>query len=188
MTAAEWLRLNDAVELIRSVRKIGDGAAIKLLISACADGVRTQQQPCWGDLPWTIPTAVWRDAHLDLDTGELYPAGTDPHNPPTEEGGYGHGGNGIIEVNAVDLRECLSAPPTILSVIAPAKERVQPKRERAMRAIAVLYPNGVPPQSSLPNKVLCNSVREHLKDHSEPSQISDDSILRAAGRKGAGQK
>jgi hypothetical protein len=102
----EWLDLDDAVELIRGARKLSVGAAVKLLIEACAEGVRARQRPCWGqgDFGFLIPAAIWRDAHLDIDTGELYPAGTDPHNPPTEEGGFGYGGNGIIEVSATDLR------------------------------------------------------------------------------------
>jgi hypothetical protein len=113
----ERLELDDAVELIRSARKTSVGAAIKLLTVACAEGVRARQRPCYmprGDFAPVIPAFVWRDAHLDLDTGELYPAGTSPDDPPTEEGGYGHGGNGIITIDAADLRAWLrkSAPKT----------------------------------------------------------------------------
>ena len=112
MSAAEWFSLDDAVELIRGARKSSKGAAIKFLISVCADGsVRSRQRACYDPSSWFgIPAPVWRDAHLDLDTGELYPAGTDLYDPPTEFGGYGFGGNGIIEVNEADLRYRLREP------------------------------------------------------------------------------
>jgi hypothetical protein len=76
----EWLSDWQAIKLICEVRKISEGFATQFLVSACAAGVRARQRPCYnlGDLGITIPAGVWRDAHFDLDTGVLYPAGTDP--------------------------------------------------------------------------------------------------------------
>jgi hypothetical protein len=175
----EWLDLDDAVELIRGARKLSVGAAVKLLIEACAEGVRARQRPCWGqgDFGFLIPAAIWRDAHLDIDTGELYPAGTDPHNPPTEEGGFGYGGNGIIEVSATDLRWWLQVKPE------SKRKRVQPKRDPAAQAISALWPEGVPSQSALPNKRLVERVTNHLRKNEVVVPIGPDTILRAAGRK-----
>jgi hypothetical protein len=105
----QWLSLDAAVKLIRSDRKVSVGGAVQFLIDACAGGVRARQRPCYEEHGWglVIPAAVWRGAHLDLDTGELFPAGTDQFDPPTEYGGYGDGGSGIIEVAEDDLRDYL---------------------------------------------------------------------------------
>lgn len=66
--------------------------------------------------------------------------------------------------------------------------KTQPATQRAQRAIKALYPEGVPDQVTLPNKVLCRQVNEHLdKDTGKPNRpkvpISNDTILRAAGRR-----
>ena len=181
----EWLGDHDAVALIRNARGVSEAVAVKLLVEACAAGtVRAWQRGCWepNGLGLLIPAAVWRDAHFDTHTGELFPAGTDPHNPPNEEGGYGHGGNGIIEFNAEDLHYWLSAAPSTEE--APStKKLARPQRERAKEAIDALWPDGVPPQSKLRNTSLLKCVHDHLKKNDSPESISDDTILRAAGRK-----
>ena len=109
----QWLSLDAAVKLIRSDRKVSVGGAIQFLIDACAGGVRARQRPLYEKYDWgpVIPAAAWRGAHLDLDTGELFPAGTDHFDPPTEYGGYGDGGSGIIEVAEDDLRDYLRKLP-----------------------------------------------------------------------------
>ena len=144
MTAAiadKWFSVDDAVELTCNAHKISAGAAIKSLISAFANSVRTRQRMPFDGHSIAIPMAVWRDAHFDFDTGELYPAGTDLYHPPTEEGGYGHGGNGIIEVNEADLRDRLCKP-------APKKRGRPPKfdwdGDIKQRAFAFLNYHGAP--------------------------------------------
>jgi hypothetical protein len=54
--------------------------------------------------------------------------------------------------------------------------------ERAQRAIAALFPEPVPDQVLLPNKVLCGRVHKWLEKSGLP-KISDETILRAAGRR-----
>jgi len=61
-------------------------------------------------------------------------------------------------------------------------KRGGPSIERAQRAIEMLFPDGVPDQALLPNKTLCGRVGEWLKT-SGLSKISNDTILRAAGRR-----
>jgi hypothetical protein len=114
---SDWISDTRAVELVREARKISGGPAIKLLIDACAQGlVRARQRLPRDDWGPVIPPSVWRDAHLDLDTGLLIPAGVDLDNPPVDErgyvsdGGYGLGGNGVIEISEADLREYLGKP------------------------------------------------------------------------------
>ena len=58
----------------------------------------------------------------------------------------------------------------------------QPARERARVAIKELYPDGVPCQSIEPNVYLCRRVSAKLKEAKLP-HVSDDTILRAAGRR-----
>jgi hypothetical protein len=179
----EWLGDHDAVALIRNARGVSGAVAVKLLVEACAEGlVRSRQRACWEekDFGLAIPHFVWHDAHFA--DGVVFEAGTDMYTHPSEEGGYGHGVNGIIAFNAEDLHYWLSAAPSTEE--APStKKRARPQRERAKDAIDALWPNGVPPQSELRNASLLKRVNDHLKKNGHPEPISNDSILRAAGRK-----
>jgi len=62
------------------------------------------------------------------------------------------------------------------------RRKSKPALERARVAIKVLYPNGVPGQAVEPNPDLCRRVGEKLKQ-SGLRDVSDDTILRAAGRR-----
>jgi hypothetical protein len=67
----------------------------------------------------------------------------------------------------------------------PEKEhrpRGSPARDAAKRAIAVLYPRGVPDQATVSNVMLCRAVGGWLKERGL-TDVSDDTILRAAGRR-----
>jgi hypothetical protein len=128
----------------------------------------------------SIPAFVWHGAHFA--DGVLFEAGTDMYTHTSVEGGYGHGVNGIIEFNAEDLHYWLSAAASTEE--APStKKRARPQRQRAKEAIDALWPKGVPPQSKLRNTPLLKCVHDHLKKNDSPESISDDTILRAAGRK-----
>jgi len=111
----EWIDHDEAIKLICDARKIGVGAALQFLIKACAEDVRSRERPCWASYALggpTIPAPVWKGSHLDIGSGELFPAGS------TEV--YGEGGNGIIEIAEDDLRERLRMP-------APRKRGRKPK-------------------------------------------------------------
>jgi hypothetical protein len=60
--------------------------------------------------------------------------------------------------------------------------RSQPALSRTKRVVQELYPQGVPDQAALPNANLCRRVGEKLKESGLP-EVSDDTILRAAGRR-----
>ena len=61
-------------------------------------------------------------------------------------------------------------------------EKSRPAIERARRVIEELYPDGVPDQATEPNATLCRRVGAKLKESKLPD-VSDDTILRAAGRR-----
>jgi hypothetical protein len=63
----------------------------------------------------------------------------------------------------------------------PRKPKAGPQRERACRALKERFPQGVPDQTVLRNKELCKQVTEKL-ELGLPA-VSDDTILRAAGRR-----
>jgi hypothetical protein len=63
-----------------------------------------------------------------------------------------------------------------------ATTRVAPALQRAQRAVAELFPEGVPTQIDLPNARLCHRVDAHLRSQGLPG-VSVDTILRAAGRR-----
>jgi len=58
----------------------------------------------------------------------------------------------------------------------------RPASDLARKIIGELYPDGVPEQSSEPNVALCRRVGDKLKAL-KLRNVSDDTILRAAGRR-----
>jgi 7-cyano-7-deazaguanine synthase in queuosine biosynthesis len=62
------------------------------------------------------------------------------------------------------------------------RRKSQPAFERARGVINELYPDGVPGQAAEPNSNLCRRVGEKLKQAGLP-EVSDDTILRASGRR-----
>ena len=93
-----------------------------------------------------------------------------------------------IELSSAEVTEHLCRPETqgeaaqVALSDAGAAIRSQPARERASQAIAELYPQGVPTQDVEPNPLLCRRVGEWLSERRLPD-VSDDTILRAAGRR-----
>jgi hypothetical protein len=69
-----------------------------------------------------------------------------------------------------------------------APKRSQGKRDRAREAIAAKWPAGIPGAHKLPNDILCREVNDWVKTDCKkqsipPVDFSNDTILRAAGRK-----
>jgi hypothetical protein len=62
------------------------------------------------------------------------------------------------------------------------RARSRPSFERAFGVIKKIYPSGVPEQAVEPNAILCRRVGEKLKE-SGLHGVSDDTVLRAAGRR-----
>ena len=93
-----------------------------------------------------------------------------------------------IEISKSDVTRVLCQPQAPASTNQPtprpkqARVKSRPTLERAQRVVRELYPNGLPDQSSLPNTMLCSQVSRKLKELKQLS-VSDDTILRAAGRR-----
>jgi hypothetical protein len=130
----EWIDHDRAIKLICDASKIGVGAALQYLIKACAQGVRARERPCWASYALggpTIPAAVWLGGHFDIESGELFPAGS------TEA--YGEGANGIIEIAEDDLREYLRKP---VPRKRGRKTKITPEVEQ--KVLAMLDYHGAP--------------------------------------------
>ena len=88
-----------------------------------------------------------------------------------------------IELFRTDVTDVLCGGPTEkTSSKTGSTSRSRPARERARQAIKELYPQDVPEPATLPNALLCRRVGEKLKERGLP-QVSDDTILRVAGRR-----
>ena len=87
--------------------------------------------------------------------------------------------NGLLADGRKLIPTYIGLPETAAATLT---HRSQPARALAERAIAVLYPDRVPDQTSLPNKALCAEVGRWLRNQNQRN-VSDNTILRAAGRK-----
>jgi hypothetical protein len=90
-----------------------------------------------------------------------------------------------IKVSGPDVTEHLCRPgkqEAAPQLIYSDASRRKPSRERVEQAIKEIYPQGVPTQANEPNTMLCKRVSAWLKERRLPS-VSDDTILRAAGRR-----
>lgn len=90
-----------------------------------------------------------------------------------------------LEASRADVQKVLCGPQPAAhnkKVKTGIARKRRPATERALATIQELYPHGIPDQASEPNKVLCAKVGEKLKEK-KLSNVSDDTILRAAGRR-----
>ena len=88
----------------------------------------------------------------------------------------------LIELSTADVANVLCGGAPQLAPPHESRGKSRPAIERAQAAIRVLYPDGVPDQATEPNATLCGRVGAELKDSKLPA-VSDDTILRAAGRR-----
>lgn len=130
----------------------------------------------------------------DLDWAQSRPFGQWPIGPRPGEhyewiGGWENRPLDLIEVSTADVKSVLVAGAGVSASArmgargsAQPIEKSRPALNRARRAIVEVYPDGVPDQTTEPNVRLCRRVSDKLKDHRLP-EVSDDTILRAAGRR-----
>jgi hypothetical protein len=94
-----------------------------------------------------------------------------------------------IELFRTDVTKAMCSPSArapartqLASKEAPARSRTRPALERAEQVIKLLYPEALPGQATVPNAILCRRAGEKLRELGLPD-VSDDTILRAAGRR-----
>ena len=124
-------------------------------------------------------------ALLSSKTKPLLPDGV-PQSTSGPDGETGGIEKTMVESGAGAHRDVASAPDRgAAEAHGPSQQgraKSMPARQRARRVIAELYPEGVPDQSAEPNARLCHRVGGKLKEDGFLG-VSDDTILRAAGRR-----
>jgi hypothetical protein len=88
----------------------------------------------------------------------------------------------LIELSTRDVMDFLCKGSKARDRPQRPRGKSSPAMERAQAAIQAVHPTGVPDQATESNKILCGKVSERLKESKLPS-VSDDTILRAAGRR-----
>jgi hypothetical protein len=184
-----WQRLTEAIESVMAATRCSQEAAQADICRAIDDGAVKIR----GKLKrHTVRGITWSDVleGKDFQIPELKPADLDwensrPVNPWAVHYHVfkipGHWELEWIEVSRTDVTNVLCVPGESDEPTERAS-RSRPTRERAQQAISELYPQGVPSPTVLPNAVLCRRVGEKLKELGV-GDVSDDSILRAAGRR-----
>jgi hypothetical protein len=202
--AAEWIetRADDSPSPIEpaTVRELHDALkAGAIAATGCVDGGERR----------AISPAEWHDYRLTLEHTTFlagpsgvplitvlsirsFPAGALKYHgyksgvqiPSAQSSGGEPGYHRVIDDVRLQRKEVVQHWPPFGRTRSPvpAQARSRPKFQGALRAIAEIYPDGVPDQAAEPNSKLCRRVGEKLKAAGLP-EVSDDTILRAADRR-----
>jgi hypothetical protein len=195
---SRWERLSDAVTRVMEATGLSKEKARISLCQAIADGaVKIRAKPnqhttrlsrshaVLDGEEFQIPTQLESE---DLDWDESRPL-----KPWLVQRGKtkippGYWELKWIELCTTDVTEVLCAAgqqgesAQRASMEKAATRRRRPTFERARAALKKLYPQGVPEQAAEPNAILCRRVGDILKKEGL-RDASDDTILRAAGRR-----
>jgi hypothetical protein len=193
----EWQRLSDALEHVMTTARLSKEEAKTAICQAIADGTikirvklrehTTKHLTSKSVLEGKnvqIPTNIKAD---DLDWEGSRPA-KPWHVPRGSYGLHGYWNLEWVELSRTDVTTVLCPAKRLRETVQPAsggqnaKSRSRPTLERAKAVIQQLYPAGVPEQAAEPNAILCQSVGKELKKQGLTG-VSDDTILRAAGRR-----
>jgi hypothetical protein len=208
--AAEWIetRADDSHRPIQptTVRQLHEALkAGTIAASGCVDGgERRAISPAeWHDYRLTLEHAMFLEHHSLGSSGvsviavfsiRSFPAVAPKYHghksgfqiPSAQSSGGEPGYHRVIDDVRLQREEVVQqwSPFGRTPSAPPAQARSRPKFEDALRAIAEIYSGGVPDQAAEPNSKLCRRVGEKLKAAGLP-EVSDDTILRAAGRRRA---
>jgi hypothetical protein len=179
----QWLTFREAVEIVRAHLGASIGRSEAVMNKARASGeVRFRNA--------TDPVLLLADDGLvgmNLRPGALGKAGISADGKAVT---HRTTSANVSRISKDDLLDWLGRhhPDKVAPKLEPVKPRAQIKRSRVQTALKELWKNEPPEQSVLPNSLLCKTVQDWLK-HDSKNQgvpalgISDDTILRAAGRK-----
>jgi hypothetical protein len=163
MTEEEWLSFHSAAQEIERIKGVSRGKAQSMLRQACASGeVRSVKEPYVivhqeaekQAPPQRIEPSEWREHEIDLMTDS-------------------DGCRYFVDVSEADFRFLLGKPE-------PETQSPARKRDIARNAADAIFGNAISP--SVSNPQIEKQVGELLKQQGR-SDISSDTILRAAGRK-----
>jgi hypothetical protein len=168
----EWLNFHLAAEEIAQRCDVSVGVAQRMLREACAQGdIRSQREPysrkgqeIEGEgPPELIKPSEWLRDQVDLTTDA-------------------DGCEYFVDVNEDDFRYWLDRQTTNTT----DNKSTRPRRDHVSRIITELWPGEIPKE--LVNKAVVKLVRDKLAKDCEQKNlpllaVSDDTILRAAGRK-----
>jgi hypothetical protein len=169
MSNEQWITFDDGVQLVRARMDASIGRAEAVMKAARTSGeVRTRSRPIEDmDIRWVLKN----------DDGIL----SAPIAPIVTS-------NKNLLFSKDDLLDWLGRHHTEVAASPEPRPRPQNKRSRVAIAIQELWPDGLPDQSVLSNSLLFKKVGNWLKSDCQKQNVpvaipSDDTILRAAGRK-----
>jgi DNA-binding Lrp family transcriptional regulator len=157
-----WLRFGYAWGEIRDKLDLTVTAAQSRLRKLCASGQVRAIEVERDEEPKLIDASLWerRDVYLGIGLAQRL---------MSEEG------NWFVAVSEGDLRRCLDGQGTK----AEPKTKSRYDRDRALKAIKALYPEG---HEGIKSKVLVNEINDWLT-HEGKRPVSATTALRAAGRR-----
>jgi hypothetical protein len=192
-----WERLSEAVTFVMAAASCSQEEAKAAICQAIADGaieIRGKLKRHTTRSITSKDVLAGTDLKIppDIKPNELDWDQSRPLNPwPIRREIFGFSGLWElewIELSSADVASflCSAAERDQLdqrsSPKVGARSRRRPAHERALQVIDELFPQGVPEQADLPNTLLCRRVGDKLKKLGKLN-VSDDTILRAAGRR-----
>ena len=194
-----WERLSDALTRVMEASGLTQSDAQADICRAIADravrvqakvGRHTLRRITSGDTllegrELLVPTSL-KPEDLDWQASRPLEAWMVPHGTPVFHGPWDLDWIKLFTTDVSNVLCGASKEGSPAAQTAPgkvgAKNRSRPAFERAQRAFKALYPDGAPTQADVPNKILCGKIAQWLSKNGLGS-VSDDSILRAAGRR-----
>jgi hypothetical protein len=170
MAENKWIPRTAAIELLMEQHNVGIGKAQAALKAAHKSGEVRFYRDRFTDPTLPLPAGNEFIDGLDLPPGTILVSKAD-----------------LLDWSDRQTRQTRQTPQVPATATATAP-RPRDKRDRANTAIHALWPDGIPDRTILPNGKLCQRVTEWLKDDCRQRRVplilpSDDTILRAAGRK-----
>jgi hypothetical protein len=177
------LSLSEAATLVRERCDCSNGKAKEALRRAGLGG----RLEAGGSIPLSAhPNPDVRARHSARRREALKPADWD-NNIDWIAGTVGPYSSVLIVRASIEAWLGTEPPAAQVKPIESRRKGSSHKKDRAAQAIKDLWPQGVPDPKYLPNSELCRTVSNRIAEDDRqqglrPINISDDTILRAAGR------
>jgi hypothetical protein len=177
----EWITFREAVDIVRAHLGSSIGRSEAVTNAARASGEVRFQNPA-------APVLLLADDGLvgmGMRPGTQDKAGVTADGKPIMHRVIS---TSMFQISKDDLLDWLRRQAQAPAEPDLSRPRTRTKRTRVDGAIQALWENGPPDQSVLSNVLLCKKVGDWLKADCQKQNVpvdvpSDDTILRAAGRK-----